>query len=541
MNHRISLHDFPGTPSQQLSAAGDYCRANPGTTLLIPPGKYVLSDPRAKAIQEAVLSGAYGNNPQPVMFHPAFSYTHGLDLTDCHDITVEAYGVSLCIDGFLEPLTLHHASDIRICGLQIDHLRKPFSLGIIIAADDAAGTIDILPSPATPFDERASSPRIFVVESDTGHISDTTFSSDDFVERKPHGLLRYRCRFSRNPVGFAAYFTHTFHFRPAILISHSERVTLEDVTIHSMAGMGIVGFKSEDIVIRRLQVVPSPGFHMSTNTDATHFACCRGTILVEHSLFAGHGDDAINVHNYYYTPISCDDSLTTVILTVRTPDGTHAQQPDIPKSGYTLQLVDKHSLVPLDTYRVVKSTDTTDPCHVLLDHPLPADAAQNTLFANLTEQPTLIFRHNIVHDHLARAVLCKTSHATISDNAFLYSTGTAIHVAAEAQWGEGIAPSDVTISGNTFDCCGLTRYGRYNMASAVSVNISAANTDAVGILHNICITDNYVILPPTCRRAFYLANATGVRLHGNIVENTGGCAPLCIHCCTDTVYDLPCE
>ena len=71
--------------------------------------------------------------------------------------------------------------------------------------------------------------------------------------------------------GFLILSPQTFHFCPAILTLEAQNIALENVTIHSHPGMGIVGYRSENIKMTGLRIVPLVGQYMSSNTDATHF------------------------------------------------------------------------------------------------------------------------------------------------------------------------------------------------------------------------------------------------------------------------------
>lgn len=145
---------------------------------------------------------------------------------------------------------------------------------------------------------------------------------------------------------------HSFHFRPAILLLRSTNTLLEGVTIHSQPGMGIVGFDSRDVTIRRLSVVPADGYDFSTNTDATHFACCEGTISFDGCLFRGQGDDATNVHGYYHDIAAVKGD--TVSLELRAPTFTHAQVADVPRVGDRMEIVRISTLEPVGETEVVE-------------------------------------------------------------------------------------------------------------------------------------------------------------------------------------------
>ena len=509
-NKTAILTDFAGDCAAKLKSAGDYLRDNPGATLIIPEGVYCIHDPRAIEIRADVFAGKYGYNPQPTMFSPDFPYTVALDLTGCKDVTVSAEGAKLMIDGYMEPVSIRNASGVTIDGLTIDHIKKPFCRAVVTEVGDGYGILRFDPDNLPSAD--MSSPREMTFDSD-GRITDREFSWANEKEQIDGCTWKLYDKFRDTDVGMKVYFCTTYHFRPGILISHSERTTLTGVTIHSQPGMGIVGFKSRDIHISSLSIVPSDGYDVSTNTDATHFSSCSGTITVENSRFRGHGDDAINVHNYYYA--IAESNGTHAVLTVRTPDGTHSQEQDYPMPGYKLELVKKSTLEPYGIYEVLSATEG-DPCSVTLDSVIPDG---DYMFANLTDVPKLIFRGNDVREHLARSVLCKTHGALIENNSFEHNTGTAVHIAAEAQWGEGIATENVTVRGNTFTNCGFCSHGRMNGTSAVRVNTAADFPIGIGLHKNIVIENNRVACPQTADYAFSIANAKNVRIERN--ECTG--------------------
>ena len=94
------------------------------------------------------------------------------------------------------------------------------------------------------------------------------------------------------------------------------------------------GHLSHDIVLDGVSVVPSAGERMSTNTDATHFSSCYGKLTLQNCIFEGHGDDAVNVHNYDHAFVPLDGNCYR--LTCLATDGTHMQAVDLPSVGVHL-------------------------------------------------------------------------------------------------------------------------------------------------------------------------------------------------------------
>ena len=130
---------------------------------------------------------------------------------------------------------------------------------------------------------------------------------------------------------------HSYHSRPAVCIQNAEGVTLRNVVIHAQPGMGVVGHLSRDIVLDGVSVVPSAGERMSTNTDATHFSSCYGQLILQNCVFDGHGDDAVNVHNYEHAFALVGSNRYR--LACLAADGTHTQAVDLPSVGDEMQLI----------------------------------------------------------------------------------------------------------------------------------------------------------------------------------------------------------
>ena len=158
-----------------------------------------------------------------------------------------------------------------------------------------------------------------------------------------------------------------------------------------------------------------------------------------------------------------------------------------------------------------------------LDHTVPRGDRTRYVFENTTRVPTLCFCHNRVSNHLARSVLCKMHHAVNANNLFDFCTGSAVHIAAEFNWGEGLAVQNVTVRDNVFHRCGFCSYGRTGGASAVSINVVSERPAAIGLYRQIAILNNTVHCPSDASCAFFVSNAADVLVKNN---HCMGCDPI---------------
>lgn len=513
-----SVREFGAVPNdgrddtKALRKAVAWCRTHEGATLILAPGTYILRDAEAVRLENEAMTGRLGKNPESTIFKPYYPYVRGLDLDGCRGVTIEATGATLMCEGWMEPVSMHGCTDTTLRGLIIDYLRKPFAEGLITAIDDK--TIDVrfigdAPAEGTPLG------RLHILDPQIGGMYRTPYYFPDH-ERIDQRTLRFHLgrRLPGHLLGTPIAAMHSFHFRPAILIRDCSDIILDDVTIHSQPGMGIVGFDSRNITLRRLAVVPADGYHFSTNTDATHFACCEGELNFRNCTFVHQGDDATNVHGYYHN--MADDGNGWLRLTLAV--NTHASVADVPRVGDRMEIVRIRSLEPIAemTVKEVVHEEGTMEVRVRLDGTLPDEWEQCYAF-NISKLPRLTFEGCNVVGNLARGVLAKTRGVTLRNNVFRGCTGTAIHVGAESGWREGTHAHDVLIEDNVIMNCGLGA-GTQNGASGIAVVIEAPELDGVRLHENIVVRNNVVVGTGTNDCGICVEHARDVILTGNIVR-----------------------
>ena len=524
MNNTVYFSNFLSNDhTASFGAAMDYLVKHPNTTLIIEPGVYTLTSELARETQRAVMDGDYGSNPQSTMFNPKFEYTRGISFAGQSGTRLIGYGVTLMVDGFMEPVSVRDCENVTVCGITIDHKRKPYAkgkvteLGELLEDGSRECTVDFdADCPITP-----NSPinlRSMFFDTDTYENIFADLDVHEVVDSHHVKGIAYNAQ--KMKIGTEYYTVHTYHSRPAILIENAKNIKIEDVTIHSQPGMGIVGNRSEDILISRLSVVPSLGHHMSTNTDATHFTSIKGLLRMENCVFECQGDDFINVHSYYHAIIE-RPAPDVCVMQEKTPDGTHAQSLDYPDVGDTLELTNRLTMNLVDSFTVVECTPLPDEwkCIVKLDHPLPDDT-ENLVLSDVTRLPTLEVVGCSAKTHFARSILIKTRNVLIENNHFFDSQGSAIHVAPEAWWYEGVSPANVTIRRNRIvKCC-------HRWGGRGAITVFADSSDPTGqCISNITIEDNVIDCPTTD--------------HGILVKNTDGLKiarkkdPIVIESCTN--------
>ncbi len=510
----IYLSDFHGEDDRErFVAALGVAKKTPGTTVVVEPGTYRITSERARAAQRSVMSGDFGANPQPVMFSPNYVYDVGIDLRGHIGTTIEAAGVFLEIDGFMEDISLRDCNNVTVRGLTVDNKRRPYTKGVItkIKADAFRTTAEVELAEYMPRSAPIMRSGIYSVR--LGRFIPDVRRIGDIVSNDGKTALVVVTGDASDAVGDEVYFCHTWHSRPSILIEGSKDILIENVTVHSHAGMGITGFHSENVTLKGFCVVPAPGEHHSTNTDATHFASCRGKLVLDRCRFEGHGDDALNVHTYYYTVV--EHALRRVVLEVRAPDGTHTQSVDCPEPGDVMELCRAESLDPVASYRVISAETDAERrvCTVTLDKDLPDDMSAY-LLADPDETPDVTVRGCTFRDHYARSLLIKSRRCLIEDCDFSDVFELGVKVAAESSWYEGVNTEEVTIKNCRFINCGRER----NICGGIHVYMETLHPrQSHGYVE---ISDN-MIECPECEHGMIIKDVKRALIRGNYVVSRG--------------------
>jgi len=497
----INLADFGGADDRaRFAAALEVLKENPGSTLIVPPGEYLITTELSRENQRRCMAGEWGFNPEPVMFSPDYKYDRGLDFAGHKGSTVIApEGAKLLIDGFMEPISIRDCEGVTVTGFTVDYKRKPYTKAVLTYEGIETININGNDIEAVVYDGYCADeinpnmprPRnCFYINAARRFEARQAVFDLKYVDS--HNIKIYA---SHGIEGIADdaereyYMWHTFHSRPVVLIERAKDTIITDITIHASNGMGVTAMHAENIVIERLKVVPAAGEHMSTNTDATHFASCRGLLRLDSCEFDGQGDDSLNVHTYYYTPVKTGDRR--MILKVEAPTGTHTQSIDRPEVGDRLEIVEFNSLLPVKTMRTLSVTVDEENrwCEVEVDEDLP-DSFEGYLICDPDAVPDVEFVNCHANNHYARSILIKSRTALIENCTVTDVFDVAVKVAAEPWWKEGINMDCVVIKN-----CRFVNNGRLNKQCggiSITMDTDAPDTFPQG---KAVITGNIVDAP----------------------------------------------
>lgn len=240
-------------------------------------------------------------------------------------------------------------------------------------------------------------------------------------------------------------------YAPAFDFKECSNILLEGVTIHHALGMGFLFERSEDITIKECQIHLSEASKrvISSTADATHFANCKGDILVEDCLFENMLDDGTNVHGTYVKVTEVIDPYTVRVAF------HHFEQlgfkfADVGDQMWFLLQPSPERAATGCVKRV--KTINEKLIEISFEEPLPTGITEGDVLENKTWNPTYTMTGCTIQNHRARSIVLKTPLKTVIKDNYFSSMMSGVLFRGELKvWYESGGVTDVLIEGNTFE------------------------------------------------------------------------------------------
>ncbi len=482
--------------SPALRAAIEWCRGKKDVVLKLPGGRIDLW-PEGAFREELFISNSTENDTLSKVRNIAFW------LEDLEDFTIEGNQTLVVLHGKMISFALKNSRNIRIQNISFDYERPTMSELTIRSVYNNVVETEIHPDSRYMIDDgrivfygegwktNAHHTILFRPELEAMVYSNfRPFLSSTAIETAP-----FRVRFEGD-------FSGT-HFRPGDVlttrdpyrdncggfINRSTNISLYNVNMHYMHGMGIVSQFSENISFRKVRVAPREGSGriIAAFADCFHFSGCKGLITIDSCYTSGSHDDPINVHG---THLKITDILGENKIQVRF---MHHQSYGFEAffAGDSIAFVNAPTLQPL-AYSKVKSAKLINlrEMEVELEGPLPKNTETGQVIENITWTPEVRVTNNFFTRVNTRGLLVTTRRKVVIENNHFSHTGMhGILIANDASsWFESGPVTDVTIRNNIFENCG------YNSApNNYIISIAPENHQAVDgfyVHRNIRIEEN---------------------------------------------------
>ncbi|HAV12880.1 MAG TPA: hypothetical protein DCX06_05215 [Opitutae bacterium] len=409
------------------------------------------------------------------------------DMVGMENVTIEGGGAQFMFHGAMNPFVAEHSKNILLTNFSIDFSRPFHSEAIILGVEKEYMDVEIVEG--HPFLLRGG--MLYFTENQVDRVSTSTVSKNgiygsahmleyDTVKRetafmvRDHYFLREgggypathlegrKVRINvpnlRGTVGNTMVFGPNHRDHPGIVLTKTENVRIDKVTIHHAGGMGILGQNSRNIVVNDCKVTPSGNRMNSTTADATHFVNCTGKIELTNNLFENQKDDATNIHGVYQRIVEAtgDDSIIVRFM--------HNQQMgfDYLQTGTEIEFVRSNSLLTYGKATVKSVHHINKECsEVTLTEKLPADLKIGDAIAEIRDYPEVLIANNIIRNNRARGMLLNCRGRTVVENNYFHAPGAAILFEGDAAfWYEQGGVSDCVIRNNVFDNCLFGVWGK---------------------------------------------------------------------------------
>ena len=304
---------------------------------------------------------------------------------------------------------------------------------------------------------------------------------------------------------------HSAYGPVSILIKNSDDTAIENVTIHSAGGMGIIVLpRSENLYLKNYNVVlpESSKQMMSCNCDGIHIAGLCGKLTMKNCDFSGLGDDALNIHSTAAT-VTAADTETGVIkcnYCKKSQDGILS--PDWCRKGDIITVLNPETCNKTGEFKVKSFEHDKLTFEALKGEIKSGFVLQNTAFAAAVEIKDCNIRNT-----KARAFVLQTENIEISDCSFYGTPSPAILAAFDLKpWYEVGPIKNMKIHNNTFSKCGFASEDRPIIAVK---NSHSRNYDigVPGVHENIEIAEN--VFKGKVGRCIFVTSTNGLKIGNN--------------------------
>ncbi|WP_282122100.1 alpha-1,3-galactosidase-related protein [Algibacter mikhailovii] len=280
----------------------------------------------------------------------------------------------------------------------------------------------------------------------------------EYVEKLPKGNLRIHQKHMKHLPRVGTVLNskgdrEKDRYAPAFLARRSKHIDFDNVIIHHALGMGFLFERCEDINIVNSGVYIREGSDrmISSTADATHFANCKGNVLIENCRIEGMYDDGTNVHGTYVEVIKVINEKTVQVAL------KHFEQ-----MGF--QFADKGDAVwfiqqpnpQRGSEGIVESVYVINERfrEITFSENVPPNLKAGDILENKTWNPVFTMRGNVIRDHRARNIIIKTPKRIVIEDNDLSSMMSSIMLRGETFfWFESGNVEDVIIRNNRFEHC----------------------------------------------------------------------------------------
>lgn len=448
-------------------------KAGPGTTLLFDKGVYDFFP--GKAEERYLFVSNNDEGLKRIIFL----------LDGLKDVTIDGQGAQFVFRGWVNPFYVTHCDQVTLKNFSLDWARTFHSEGVIVENHDDGVTVQF----STQFPYEIRNGVLVFTDGKLSNEPQTTVKGSELVY--PYGsMLEFDVKRRETAYMVPDYYGlqtgvaaqdlgdrkvrlfkaklkgtvgNIFVFSPShrdccgFVLSDTQGTTLRDIQIFHAGGMGVLGQRSRDIMVERVQVTPNKTRIVSTTADATHFANCSGQLVLKDCLFENQKDDATNVHGIYVRVMGRTTEGVEIKLVHPQQYGFHYLTP-----GMKIELVHGKSLITYATATVKAVTILNkEYAEVTLNEPLPSELEAGDVIAERDNYPETLISGCTIRNNRARGILLGSRARMVIEKNTFHTPGAAILLEGDGCfWFEQAGVRDLVIRDNLFDTCNFGVWGR---------------------------------------------------------------------------------
>ena len=478
-----NLSDYEKNYEVILSAIRK-CRENHFAGLRLPAGTFAIYNHKAVALYRSLLSGEISATNYARWYAER---NIAFDIRDFDTFSVVGNHTQIILDGLIGAFDFTNVREVRLEGISVDWLNPPFFTAQVEKIEDHKITArtDRKLLGGEPivsfqnFDQKTGKQKGMCVFADVSSVQRETDHCVTFTSADTCGLS----------VGDGIIARYIYSFAPVIHFYCCREVVVEDVTLYSGCGMGVIAHKCENLEFEKYRTILKKGRRMSVNTDAAHFISCYGKVHFHHCEFEGMGDDAVNIHGFYMNVKKIIDERTVLAeIEAAVQDGIT----DIPDIADQVEFSARNTLLPFAKGEIAfVEADENNPEMVIgFKEEFPKAVTVGCCIGNVSKTAHILVENCTVKNIRGRAMLIQTRNAIIRNNYFEGCTGQGVHIDTATGWWESIGTRNVEISWNRFMDCG---HGMTKYCDAVGIVVEVEAEEIVAGVHkDIKINNNYI-------------------------------------------------
>jgi len=491
--------------TESIKKAIAACSANEASLLSFPKGRYDFWPAGAEE------RNYYISNTSTAEECPSKLKRTGLLFEGKKHVTIEGNGSLFVFHGKMITFTFDHCSGIKLQNLEIDFERPSMSEMMFEDVSDTCVTVVIHPDSKFAivddklkwYGEGWGMNRFHAILANPADSTMKYNSWQPFDRAKATSIATNRVRFSGDfknqpyPPGAVLTIRDPVRDHVGMFINLSQNVTLINVQMHYMHGLGIISQFSENLLFDGVQVIPSHNRMIAAFADCLHFSGCRGAIVIQNCHFKGAHDDLVNVHG---TQLRIIERIAANSVRLKF---MHGQSYGFPAyfAGDTVHFIHSASLHDYAAAIVASAKLVSEnEMIIVFSNPLPGALQKDDCIENITWTPSLTVQNCIFEATCTRGILVTTCRKVlINDNTFSKTGMQAILIADDASsWFESGAVKDVSITNNRFIKCGYN-LGENNYVIAIAPENHLLEKkyyvhNNIRILNNNFITDSGALL-----------------------------------------------